>query len=135
MTEEYIQSNIEDTLNIPVFLGQESITYPAATLETTVISPALFGDGKSKSRTMEVYINLWYEEKVSRDSALTELMSVLDTENGVTSPEIESYYDTTAKKYRAVFHFNIYLSFPDPEPEPEPEPTPEPEPEPEDNEP
>ena len=135
MTEEYIQSIIEDTLNIPVFLGQESIKYPAATLEITLITPALFGDGKSKSRTMEVYINLWYEDKDSRDSALTELMSVLDTEDGVTSPEIESYYDITAKKYRAVFHFNTYLSFPDPEPEPEPEPTPEPEPEPEDNEP
>jgi hypothetical protein len=121
MTEEYIKSIIKDTLNIPVFLGQESITYPAATLEITVISPALLGDGKSKSRTMEVYINLWYEDKASRDTALTELMSVLDTESGVTSPEIERYFDTTAKKYRAVFHFYTYLSYPEPEPEPEPE--------------
>ena len=120
MTEEYIKSIIKDTLNIPVFLGQESITYPAATLESTVISPALLGDGKSKSRTMEVYINLWYEDKASRDTALTELMSVLDTESGVTSPEIESYYDTTAKKYRAVFHFYTYLSYPVPEDDNEP---------------
>ena len=119
MTEEYIKGIIEDTLQIPVFLGQESIIYPAATLETTIITPALFGDGKSKSRTLEVYINLWYEEKASRDSALTELMSVLDQTDGISSPEIESYYDTTAKKFRAVFHFYTYLSYPDPEPEPE----------------
>lgn len=120
MTEEYIKGIIEETLAIPVFLGQESIRYPAATLETTVINPALFGDGKSKSRTMDVYINLWYEDKDSRDSALTELMSVLDQTDGITSPEVESYYDTTAKKFRAVFHFNTYLSYPDPEDDNEP---------------
>lgn len=135
MTEEYIKSIIEETLSIPVFLGAESIIYPAATLEFTEISPALFGDGKSKSRTNDVYINIWFEEKDSRDSALAELMSALDQTDGITSPEIENYYDTTAKKFRGVFHFQTLSSYPDPEPEPDPEPDPEPEPEPEPTEP
>lgn len=105
MTEDDIKTIIEETLSIPVFLGQDSIIYPAATLEIQVYSPALFGDGKSKRRTEDVYVNLWYEEKDSRDSALAELMSALDQTDGITSPEVESYYDTTAKKFRAVFHF------------------------------
>ena len=138
MTEEYIKSIIEETLSIPVFLGQESIIYPAATLEITVLTPALLGDGKSKSRTMDVYINLWYEDKSSRDTAQAALMEALDQEDGFTSPEVESYYDTTAKKFRSVFHCITYLSYPVPEPEPTPEPEPEPEPTPDpepDNEP
>ena len=131
MTEEYIKSIIEETLNIPIFLGAESITYPAATLEITVLTPALHGDGKSKSRTMDVYINLWYEDKVSRDTAQTALMEALDQEDGFTSPEVETLYDTTAKKFRSVFHCITFLSYPVPEPEPTPEPEPEPTPEPE----
>lgn len=126
MTEAALQSIIEETLNIPVFLGQESITYPAATLETTVITPALFGDGKSKRRMHDVYINLWYEDKEARDTARNALMAELDQADGITPPEVDTYYDTTAKKYRAVFHSQMLPSVPDPEPEPEPEPDPEP---------
>ena len=115
MTEDNIKSIIEGTLSIPVFLGQESIIYPAATLEIQNISPALFRDGKSKRRTDDVYINIWYEEKDSRDTALTELMSVLDQTDGITPPEVESIYDTTAKKYRGIFHFQALRDYPMPD--------------------
>ena len=93
MTEAALQSIVEDTLNIPVFLGQESIIYPAATLEIQIQNPALFGDGKSVRRAYDVFINLWYEDKESRDSALAELMSALDQINGITAPDIESSRD------------------------------------------
>lgn len=117
MTEADIKTIIEETLSIPVFLGQESIIYPAATLEIQIYSPALFGDGKSKRRTEDVFINIWYENKDSRDTALTELMSVLDQTDGITPPEVESYYDTTAKKFRGTFHFQALGSYPMPEAE------------------
>lgn len=112
MTEDNIKSIIEGTLSIPVFLGQESITYPAATLEIQNMSPGLYGDGKSKRRTDDVYVNIWYEDKASRDSALTELISVLDQTDGITPPEVESIYDTTAKKYRGTFHFQALKEYP-----------------------
>lgn len=117
MTEDNIKEIIEGTLTIPVFLGQESITYPAATLEIQSINPGLFGDGKSKRRTDDVYINIWYEDKDTRDTAITNLMSILDQTNGITPPEVESIYDTTAKKYRGIFHFQALRDYPVPEPE------------------
>lgn len=104
MTEENMKSIIEETLNIPVFLGQESIKYPSATLEAELNNmPELFGDGLTERRAVTTYINLWYEEKSARDEAVIKLLSVLDFRTDITAPEIESYYDTTAKKYRAVF--------------------------------
>ena len=130
MTEEYIKGIIKETLDIPVFLGAESITYPAATLETQLYNPSLFGDGKAKRRLADVYVNLWYENKADRDAALTALTEVLDATEGITSPEIDFYYDITAKKFRAVFHFLAIPTVPVPDPEPEPEPEPEPDTEP-----
>ncbi len=112
MTETDIKNIIEETLDIPVFLGQESIIYPAATLEIQVITPALFGDGKSKRRIQDVHVNIWYEEKDSRDTAQAELMSALDQTDGITAPNVESYYDTTAKKYRSVFRFQLLPDYP-----------------------
>lgn len=130
MTEGYIKSIIEDTLAIPVFLGAESIIYPAATLEAQIYNPSLFGDGKAKRRTVDIYVNLWYEDKTARDTAIRSLEAALEEVVGITSPEIEVYYDTTAKKFRAVFHFIALPSVPEPEPESEPEPEPEPDAEP-----
>ena len=115
MTEDSLKSMIEETLAIPVFLGQESIIYPSATLETTVITPGIYGDGKSVRRTHEVYINLWYEDKDTRDTARDTLMAVLDQVSGITSPDVESYYDTTAKKFRAVFSLYLIPEYTDPE--------------------
>ncbi|MCR4625541.1 MAG: hypothetical protein K5795_06200 [Lachnospiraceae bacterium] len=108
MTEEMIKSLIKDTLAIPVFLGSETIVYPGATLEMQSISPVLYGDGKAKRRAYTVYINLWYENKDDRDEAVDTLIPVLDGQDGITAPEIETYYDTTAKKFRAVVTFQTF---------------------------
>ncbi len=125
MTEGMIKSLIEDTLTIPVFLGSETLKYPGATLEMQSISPVIFGDGKVKRRAYTVYINLWYTNKADRDTATASLTEALDGTDGVTAPEIETYYDTTAKKWRSVFEFNTIVTAPD-ESEPEPEPDTEP---------
>lgn len=102
MNDEGLKRIIENTLNIPVFLGSESIIYPAATLESRINSPELFGDGLTERRVVTAYINLWYEDKGARDEAVKQLLAVLDFRTDITAPEIEAYYDTTAKKFRAV---------------------------------
>ena len=131
MTEVGLKTLIETTLAIPVFEGKDSIRYPAATLEVLKISPALFGDGHSVRREASAEINLWYTDKASRDAAVEAMITAMDAENDITSPEIETYYDTTAKKYRAVistiYTFIIEESTPEPTPEPEVEPEEEPE--------
>lgn len=107
MTEASLKTLIESTLNIPVFDGQESIVYPAATLEIVGHPAALAGDGKAKIRESEVIINLWYESKSDRDTDEALLLEALDAQDGISVPEVNSYYDTTAKKYRSVISFNF----------------------------
>ena len=102
MTEADLKKLIEDTLAIPVFEGQDSIVYPGATLEVLQLNPALFGDGKCVMRSAEATINLWYKEKSARDDAVQDLLIAMDSQPDITSPDVETYYDTTAKKYRAV---------------------------------
>jgi len=131
MTEAGLKTLIETTLAIPVFEGKDSIRYPAATLEVTKISPALFGDGCSVRREASAEINLWYTTKAPRDAAVQALMEAMDAQTDITSPEVETYFDTTAKKYRAVFStiYTYIIEEPTPEPTPEPEENPEEEPE------
>ena len=107
MTETSLIELIEDTLAIPVFLGSQSIVYPAATLEITGQPPALIGDGRAKLRESEAVINLWFTEKGERDSDQALLLAALDTQGGISVPECDSYYDTTAKKFRSVIRFNF----------------------------
>lgn len=131
MTEAGLKGLIESTLAIPVFEGKDSIRYPAATLEVTKISPALFGDGRSIRREASAEINLWYTDKASRDAAVQAMITAMDAETDITSPEIETYYDTTAKKYRAVIStiYTFIIEEPTPEPTPDPEEDPDEEPE------
>jgi hypothetical protein len=102
MTEAGLKTLIETALSIPVFEGKDSITYPAATLECQENKPELFGDGLIVRRMITAFINLWYEDKAGRDNAITELLKVFDFRIDISAPDIESYYDTTAKKYRAI---------------------------------
>lgn len=102
MTEADLKALIEDTLAIPVFEGKDSIIYPGATLEVTEISTGLFGDGKCVIREADAVINLWYKDKQPRDDAVQDLLIAMDSQPGITSPDVETYYDTTAKKYRAI---------------------------------
>lgn len=112
MTEAGLKTLIETTLAIPVFEGKDSIIYPGATLEVTNIDPSLFGDGLVKTRVCSAVINLWYIDKSARDSAVNSLMTAMDALN-IVAPMIDTYYDTTAKKYRAVFRTQFPLE-PDP---------------------
>ena len=132
MTEADIKTLIETTLAIPVFDGTDTIVYPAATLELTAMTPGILGDGKAKRRKQTAFINLWYEEKTARDTAAIALLEALDASDGIAAPDMDTYYDTTAKKYRAVYNFEVlFFKEEEPEPEPEPEPDPEPTPDPE----
>lgn len=102
MTEADLKQLIEETLNIPVFEGKDSIIYPAATLDITDLNPGMFGDGKCVLREASATINLWYVDKAPRDNAVQDLLIALDSQPGITSPDVETLYDTTAKKYRAI---------------------------------
>ena len=107
MTEASLTTLIEDTLKIPVYLGSQSIIFPAATLEITGYPSVLSGDGKSVLREQEAVVNLWYVTKTDRNTAKTSLLAALDSQDGISVPECETYYDTTAKKFRAVISFNF----------------------------
>ena len=132
MTEAQLKKLIEDTLEIPVYTGADSITYPSATLEVDSQPAGLYGEGSVLHRLSDATINLWFKDKATRDSATTTLDAALQNIFGLTVGEIETYYDTTAKKFRAVFPLEfIPLDTSEPEPEPEPDPDPEPDPEPE----
>lgn len=107
MTEASLKTLIEDTLKIPVYEGGQSIIYPGATLEITGSPPALAGDGKAKVREREAAIDLWFTTKGARDTSQALLLAALDLEDGISVPECDSYYDTTAKKFRSVIRFNF----------------------------
>lgn len=107
MTESDLKTLIEDTLAIPVFEGKDTIIYPGATLELTSMTPAVIGDGRACRRKQTAYINLFYNDRASLYSAAISLLGVLDASDGISAPDMDTYYDTTAKKYRAVYQFEI----------------------------
>lgn len=104
MTYSDLKTLIESTLSIPVYTDAMSITYPSATIECYKRIPRLFGEGKAKARVDVYQIDIWYLTREDRDAAQALLESALDSSN-VTGADIESYYDTTAHKFRATFHF------------------------------
>ena len=107
MTESSLEALIKSTCKIPVFRGAESIIYPAATLEITGYPVALAGDGKCKLRESEAVIDLWFENKSDRDTNEALLLAAIEAKDGTSIPDVASFYDTTAKKYRSVFSFNF----------------------------
>ena len=107
MTETSLKSLIETTLKIPVFQGSDSIIYPAATLEVTGQPATVIGDGVAQLRESEVSINLWYEDKASRDAGSATLLSAIEAKGGISVPDVFNLYDTTAKKFRSVISFNF----------------------------
>lgn len=129
MTKEALKTLIETTLEIPVFDGADddggdSIIYPSATLEASNFPVDIYGDGKPKGRLADAYINLWFETKSERNTAMQLLDAALIGVWGLANNNIEAYYDTTAKKHRAVFSLQ-FIQFAEPEPDPEPEPEPD----------
>lgn len=105
MTGASLKSLIENTLQIPCYVGATSIVYPSVVLEVGLISTSLHGDGKRVAETHTAYIDIYATSASSRDSYLASLVAVLDNQFSVTMSDRETYYDTTAKKYRA--HFSL----------------------------
>lgn len=103
--EDEIKELIESVLHIPVFLEGDSIIFPGAVISLLPEVPRLHGDGKGVSYVNDVEISLYYNDRTMRDIAAGELMAALNAIVGYTSAELERYYDTTAKKHRAVFRF------------------------------
>jgi len=107
MTEASLKTLIEETLKIPVFEGADSIIYPAATLEIIGHPATLIGDGKAKVRETEAVINLWFTTKSARDTSEALMLDALEEAGGISVPECNSEYDTTAKKFRSLISFNF----------------------------
>ncbi len=112
MTETSLKTLIETTLEIPVFEGADdnggdSIIYPSATLEFSNFPAATYGDGKPRGRLADVYINLWFKTKSERDTARDLLDAALQAVWGIANADVESYFDTTARKHRAVFSLQL----------------------------
>lgn len=107
MTEQSLKTLIETAISFPVFEGTDTIVYPGATLEISSLPAVLIGDGKRLVRESDVVINIFTQTKIARDEAVTALDEALDLQTGMSVPDIETYYDTTAKKYRAVITFSF----------------------------
>lgn len=105
--ETQIKTLIENNLNIPCFLDDQatSITFPSATLSIYSESQGLHGDGHGVSTVCNVQIDLWYTKRTDRDTATSTLFTVLNGLPRATTPEVERFFDTTARKFRATFHF------------------------------
>lgn len=106
MNHATLTALIETTLDIPVYSGKGAATFPSATIDAYRDTPAVFGDGKSAARTITTQVDLYYESEGDRDAAAALLLNTLEQEPGVTSPDLELWYDTSAKKFRAEFDFD-----------------------------
>lgn len=105
--EDELKNLIETAINIPCYLEGDSITFPGATVAVSSDSPRLIGDGAAASIVHTAYINLWYVSRSDRDTATASLVEALQGYRNSTPPDIERYYDTTAKKHRAVINFEF----------------------------
>lgn len=98
--EDELKELIETILNIPCKLDSESIVYPAATINSFLDSPELFGDGKCTAEISSISIGLWYLDRMARNEAVKLLKPALEAA-GYTAPTVHKYFDTTARVHRA----------------------------------
>lgn len=101
--EEEVKKLIEETLDIPCVLDDGAMVFPGATVEVYLRNPEAFGDGQPEEIVDYVTINLYYPKRTERDAAADKLVPVLAS-SGYLYPTDERYYDTEAKKYRAVLN-------------------------------
>lgn len=101
--ESELKKLIEETLNIPCELDAGPMMFPGATIEVYLRNPEAFGDGQPDEIVNYVTINLYYKGRADRDSAADKLVPVL-VSSGYLYPTDERYYDTEAKKHRAVLN-------------------------------
>ena len=101
--EEELKELIESTLDIPCELETGAMMFPGATVEVYLHNPEAYGDGQPEEIVNYVTINLYYPKRKDRDAAAEKLIPVL-VANGYLYPTDERYYDTVARKYRAVLN-------------------------------
>lgn len=101
--ENELKELIEKTLEIPCDIDAGTMTYPGATVEVYLRNPESYGDGQPEEIVCYVSINLYYDKRLERDTAADKLMPVL-VSNGYLYPTDERYYDTVARKHRAVLN-------------------------------
>ena len=101
--EEELKKLIEETLIIPCELGAGAMVFPGATVEVYLRNPEAYGDGQPEVIANYVTVNLYYQESKKRDAAADKLIPVL-VSNGYLYPKDERYYDTVARKHRAVLN-------------------------------
>lgn len=101
--EEELKELIERTLDIPCELETGAMVFPGATVEVYLRNPEAYGDGQPEEIVNYVTVNLYYQDRKKRNAAADKLIPVLVT-NGYLHPTDERYYDTVARKYRAVLN-------------------------------
>ena len=101
--EEELKELIETTLDIPCELETGAMMFPGATVEVYLRNPEAFGDGQPEEIVAYVTINLYYQKRTERDAAADKLIPKL-VAAGYLYPNDERYYDTVARKYRAVLN-------------------------------
>ena len=101
--EEEIKKLIEETLNIPCELDTGAMVFPGATVEEFLRNPEAYGDGQPEEIVSYVTINLYYPKREERNKAVDNLVPKL-VAAGYQYPTDERYYDTEARKHRAVLN-------------------------------
>ena len=101
--EDELKELIERTLEIPCCLDTGAMVFPGATVEVYLRNPEAYGDGQPEEIVCYVSISLYYNKREERDSTANKLVPAL-VAAGYLYPTDERYYDTEARKYRAVFN-------------------------------
>lgn len=102
--ENEIAELIKSTLNINCKLDNTTAVFPCATVDVYLEKAELYGNGKASKEIGYVQVDLFYLNKVERDTAINLLKDIIGQK--YTHPTIHRYYDTTSKKYRATFNFS-----------------------------
>lgn len=101
--EEELREVIRTTLDIPCELDAGAMLFPGATVEVYLRNPEAYGDGQPEEIVNYATISLYYPKRTERDAAADKLVPKL-VAAGYLYPTDERYYDTEARKYRAVIN-------------------------------
>lgn len=104
--ENEIKELIINTLNIVQVEPSQRLSLPCFILDYSYLERGnVFGDGKCKLSDHYVQIDIYYMQKDAFNQAITQLKNALI--NKYVYPNIDSYFDTTNKFYRATFQFVV----------------------------
>lgn len=104
--ENEIRNLILNTLNITECKPSKTLSIPCFIFDYSYLdSGNVFGNGKCKYSDHSVQIDLYYLKETDFKSARNLLKNAL--KDKFVYPNIESYFDTTNKFYRATFQFVV----------------------------